>query len=135
MGVDRIASPIDVAVSGLRAEALRMRVISNNIANAQTARTDSGEPYRRKTVMLSADQDALGGVSIDSIAPDMATAFKRVYEPGNPDASADGYVTMPNIDLPVEMIHLVTASRSYQANAAVLKRYQEMVNVAIELLR
>ena len=67
--------------------------------------------------------------------PDLKTDFKSVYEPGHPDANDEGYVLMPNVDLPMEMVSIVAASRAYQANAAVLKRYQEMVDVATELLR
>ena len=65
----------------------------------------------------------------------MSTDFRRIYEPGNPDAGADGYVTMPNVDLPVEMMHLVSASRAYQANTAVLKRQTEISEATLELLR
>jgi len=65
----------------------------------------------------------------------MKTAFKRVLEPGHPEADADGYVAMPNVELPMEMMHMAAASRAYQANAAVLKRYQEMIDITLELLR
>lgn len=77
----------------------------------------------------------MAGVSVEEVAMDMLNPFKRVYQPGHPDADKDGYVLMPNVDLPVEMMHMMAASRAYQANAAVLKRYQEMVNVTLELLR
>ena len=128
-------NPIDIAVSGLRAETSRMNVIAGNIANSNTTRTPSGEPYRRQEVILSTNGEGIGGVTVEEIAADMLTAFKRVHQPGHPDADENGYVMMPNVDLPVEMINMITASRAYQANAAVLKRYEEMVNVAIELLR
>lgn len=135
MGVDKIATPVDIAVSGLRAESLRMNVIARNIANANTSRTESGQPYRRQQVVLSTEQEGLVGVSVEEVVADMLSPFKRVYQPGHPDADKDGYVLMPNVNLPVEMMHMVAASRAYQANAAVLKRYQEMVNVTLELLR
>jgi flagellar basal-body rod protein FlgC len=65
----------------------------------------------------------------------MRGEFKRVLQPGHPDADANGYVAMPNIDLPVEMMHMVAATRAYEANAAVLKRYQDGVDITLELLR
>ena len=130
-----IASPVDIAISGLRAEALRMNVIAANIANSLTTRTDAGGPYRRRSVVLSTGGEGLSGVRIERVAPDLSTAPKRVYLPGHPDADAQGYVLMPNVQLPVEMMNLVAATRAYQANAAVLKRYQEIVELAAELLR
>ena len=136
MSVNGISNtnPIDIAVSGLRAETTRMNVIAGNIANSNTTRTPSGEPYRRMEVILSTDE-GISGVTVDQIAADMLTNFRRVHQPGHPEADKEGYVRMPNVDLPVEMINMITASRAYQANAAVLKRYEEMVNVAIELLK
>jgi flagellar basal-body rod protein FlgC len=86
-------------------------------------------------VVLSTDNESLAGVEVEQIAPDMVTDFKRVFMQGHPDADKDGYVLMPNVELPTEMMRLVAASRAYQANAAVLKRYQEMIEVTIELLR
>ena len=133
MDVSR-TTPLNISVSGLRAEALRMKVISNNIANVNTSKTASGEPYRRQTVVLSTGGD-LSGVSIESVGGDLSTDFKKAYEPGNPNADADGYVSMPNVDLPTEMMNMVFASRAYQANAAVLKRHQELSEATLELLR
>jgi flagellar basal-body rod protein FlgC len=135
MGIDRIASPVDVAVSGLKAESLRMNVVANNIANSNTTKTDAGGPYRRQTVTLSADPSAIGGVKIQAVRADTTTELKKVLDPEDPSADKDGYVLMPNVDLPQEMMNLVMASRAYQANAAVLKKYQEMVDVALEGLR
>jgi len=135
MGIDSIGNPMDIAVSGLQAQSARIRVISSNIANAFTTRTATGQPYRRQSVVLSGSENAGGGVEILRIAEDMKTGFKRVLEQGHPDADADGYVSMPNIEIPMEMMHLVSASRAYQANAAALKRYQEMIDTTVELLR
>jgi len=135
VNVNSISNAVDIAISGLRAESERMNVIAGNIANSATTRTPSGLPYRRHEVILSTSEDDLAGVTIEQISTDMRTQFKRVHQPGHPDADKDGYVLMPNVDLPVEMINLVSASRAYQANAAILKRYQEMTNAALELLR
>jgi len=133
--MDAINSTVDIAVSGLRAQSMRMNVVASNIANANTSRTETGQPYRRQTLVFSALAEELGGVEIVEVAPDLTSEFKRVFQPGHPDADADGYMMMPNVDLPVEMMQMVAASRAYQANAAILKRYQEMVNITIELLR
>ena len=135
MDVTKTPNAADIAISGLRAEWTRMNVIANNIANSNTSRTASGKPYRRQEVVLSTDGDILGGVTVEKVVSDMLTDFKRDYRPGHPEADENGYVLMPNVDLPVEMINLVTATRAYQANTAVLKRYQEIVNTAIELLK
>jgi flagellar basal-body rod protein FlgC len=126
---------VDIAVSGLRAQAKRMNVISNNIANASTTRTDSGQPYRRQDVVLLSGGGEIGGVRIGTVAADTTSDFKRVRMPGHPDADEEGWVMMPNVSLPREMMDLIVASRAYQANAAVLKRYQDAVNVTLELLR
>lgn len=134
MALDKIASPVDLAVSGMRAESTRMHVTANNIANANTSRGPNGQPYRRQRVSLTA-KDGIAGVKVNGVKADYATEFKRVLDAGNPDADEDGFVFMPNIDLPVEMMQMVVSSRGYQANAAVLKRYQDMVDVALEVIR
>ena len=74
-------------------------------------------------------------MTLETVRPDMENPLQRVRMPGHPDADADGYVTMPNVSIPSEMMNLVVASRAYQANAAVLKRYQDSVDNALELLR
>lgn len=135
MPVKSIRSPIDITMSALRAQSMRMNVYSNNLANASTAKTDTGGPYRRKEVILSSVMDALNGVKIDRIAEDFTTEFQRIHQPGHPQADSDGYVMMPNISIPMEMMNLTSASRAYQANAAVLKRYQDMVDATLQLLR
>ena len=136
MGIDGInLSLADIAVSGMRAQKLKMNVVGSNIANARTTRTATGEPYRRKTVVMSSLLDGLSGVEVLEVAEDMSTKFRMVLDSGHPDANADGYVSMPNIELPTEMMHMVDASRAYQANAAILKRYQDNMNITLELLR
>lgn len=134
MGIDEIAPMVDIAVSGMRAQSLRLNLIAGNIANAETTRTAGGEPYRRRDVVLRASGDEPGGVTVLNIAKD-SSAFRQVLMPGHPDADAEGFVQMPNVDLPVEMMNMVTASRAYQANVAILHRYQEMVETTVELLR
>jgi len=134
MSVEEIAPMVDIAASGLRAQSLRLNLIAGNIANAQTTRTVTGEPYRRKDVVLQTTGGGLGGVTVLNIQRD-SSAFRQVLMPGHPDADEDGFVRMPNVHLPVEMMNLTTASRAYQANVAVLKRYQDMVETTVELLR
>ncbi len=130
----RIASPVDIAISGMRAESYRMQAISNNIANAYTTRGQDGQPYRRMEVVLSST-DGMSGVTYAQAEPDTKTGFLRVHQPGHPDADGSGYVNMPNVQLPVEMMNMVMASRAYQAGAAVMKKHQEIMDVAVELLK
>jgi flagellar basal-body rod protein FlgC len=133
MEVNNSFGPIDIAISGLRAQGKQMEVISSNVANARTVDAGTGEPYRRLEAAFKSDGD-LGGVKLDKIVTDMGD-FLEVLDPGNPLADEGGYVAMPNVNLPVEMMNLNIATRVYQANAAVLKRYQQMVETTLELLR
>ncbi len=133
MEIDNFFSPLDIAISGMKAQGKQMEVISSNVANARTSDAGNGEPYRRLEATFKSDGDS-GGVELDEILPDMGD-FLRVYDPGNPQADGDGYVAMPNINLPTEMINLNIATRVYQVNVAVLKRYQRMVESTLELLR
>jgi len=133
MKIDAFGS-IDIAVSGLRAQGKNLELISSNVANAQSTDNGKGEPYRRVEASLKADGDGVGGVIIDDITEDM-TDFTRILKPGHVNADEQGYVAMPNVSVPVEMMNLNTAVRTYQANAAVLKRYQDMVETTIELLK
>jgi flagellar basal-body rod protein FlgC len=133
MEVDNVFGPIDIAISGMQAQGKQMEVISSNIANARTADAGKGEPYRRLEAMFKSDDD-MGGVKLDEVLEDMSD-FLRVFDPGNPSADEQGYVAMPNVNLPLEMINLNIATRAYQANAAILKRYEQMVETTLELLR
>jgi len=134
MSVPNVFGPVDIAVSGMRAHAKQMEVISSNIANSRTADDGQGQPYRRLEAVFRAEGKGPGGVTIDDIVPD-SSAPQRIYDPGNPKADSAGYVMMPNVHLPVEMMNLNVASRAYQANAAILRRYQRMVETTLELLR
>ncbi len=134
MSVQGVLGPIDIAVSGMRAQGTQMEVISSNIANARTTDNGQGQPYRRLEAIFRAEGEGVSNVTIDNIAQDMSP-LQRVFDPGNPNADAGGYISMPNVQLPVEMMSLSTASRAYQANAAVLKRYQKLVETTLELLR
>ena len=133
MGIDNSFGPIDIAISGLRAQGKQMEIISSNVANARTVDAGKGEPYRRLEAAFKSEEE-LGGVTLDRIITDMSD-FLNILDPGNPLADENGYVLMPNVNVPVEMMNLNIASRLYQANVAVLKRYQKMVETTLELLR
>lgn len=124
----------------MAAESARVEIIAANIANAYTTRTETGLPYRRKDVVfetLLLDDGAppyAPGVVVSEIVED-STPFQRVYDPGHPDADADGYVLLPNISIPLEMTNLLTASRAYEANARVLRTFRQMVEQALQIAR
>jgi flagellar basal-body rod protein FlgC len=130
-----IFGAIDIAVSGLRAYGKQMDVVSSNIANARTTNAGNGEPYRRLDAVFSVKEDGSGGVEISELVKDMSDFQRILATPGDPRADADGYISMPNVNMPVELINLNIASRAYQANAAILRRYQKMVESSLELLK
>ena len=138
---------IGTAASGLSAERLRMDVVAENLANAQTTRGADGQAYRRKVVMLQESGStfgatldgamrhaASGGVRVAGIAQD-ATPNRLVYDPGHPDADARGYVSMPNVQPVTEMVDLITASRGYEANVTVMQTTKQMFTKTLEILR
>lgn len=139
MGFGNILSTTDVSATGLAAERLRMEVIANNIANANTTRTSEGGPFRRREVVFATAleglaNDEFGGVRVAGIQPD-DSELPRVYRPGHPDADDGGYVTMPNVSLSNEMVDLITASRAYDANLRSLRTFRELVENALSLLQ
>jgi len=143
---------IDAAASGLSAERLRMDVVAENLANAQTTKGADGKPYQRKTVALQESQstgtsfDAIlgnrmgggggggGGVEVAGIVADPSPG-KKVYDPGHPDADANGYITLPNINPVTEMVDLITAQRGYEANVTAMQTAKTMFNRTLDLLR
>jgi flagellar basal-body rod protein FlgC len=135
-------SATGISASGMAAERRRMEVISNNIANANSTRSKDGQPYRRQFVVFSAEQDslslnegALSGVKVEGVEQD-TSPFNEVHMPGHPDADPQtGMVKMPNVKLPNEMVDLITASRSYEANMKALSLFKEMVEQTLTLLR
>ena len=125
---------IDIAISGLKAYNKQMEAISSNIANVRTTDAGNGEPYRRIEAMFKAKTDGIGGVEISDLIEDKS-AFQTILDPGHPNADEDGFVMMPNVNMATEMINLNIASRTYQANAAIMKRYQKMVETSLGLLK
>ncbi len=140
---------IDISASALSAERLRLNTISSNLANAETTRTPEGGPYRRKDIVFEAIpksqsfDDALRGnftdptlhqVRVSDIVSDQGPA-REVYQPNHPDANAQGIVSYPNVNAMEEMVNLITASRSYEANVTAMKTAQHMMNKALEIGR
>ena len=138
-------SGLDTSASALTAQRLRMDVISQNIANIDTTRTDTGGPYRRKMTVFAEKQgnsfaSHLGsamdgrGVYVAAVVDDMS-AFKQEYDPTNPDADANGYVLLPNVDETTEMVDMMAATRSYEANVTAFNATKNMVLKALEIGR
>jgi flagellar basal-body rod protein FlgC len=137
---------LSVSASALTAERTRMDVTAENLANAQTTRTEAGGAYHRKVVTLqeatgsgagfgAALSTAMGkGVRVAGITDDV-TPMKTVYDPGHPDADAKGYVQMPNVEPVEEMVDLITESRSYEANVTAMQSAKSMFSKTLDLLR
>jgi flagellar basal-body rod protein FlgC len=140
---------LDISASGLTAQRLRMDIISENLANISTTRTAAGGPYRRRYVTLaqgeggtssfaSALQTAMNpgykgaGVQVASIQED-PSEFKRVYDPTNPDAGADGYVLKPNVEVETELVDMIDASRAFDANITAMNSIKAMALKTLEI--
>ena len=126
-----------ISASGLSAERLRLDVISSNIANVRTTRTEKGGAYVRKTAVFSENYDrnmGMLGVKAVKIEKDNSP-LKKEYNPTHPDANAEGYVEYPNVDLLVEMSDLISASRSYESNVDKLNAQKNMISKALEIGR
>jgi flagellar basal-body rod protein FlgC len=143
-----------IGSSALSAQRLRLDLISNNIANAETTRTASGGPYKRQDVIFTtqgqnsflpalvvanqqkngtaANQASLDGVQVAQITTDQNPG-QRVYDPTHPDADANGYVTYPNVDLVVEMTNMMSATRSYEANLSMIDAAKRMALKALDI--
>lgn len=135
---DPLIAAAKAASNGLFAQSTRMKVVSENIANAETTgKTAGSDPYRRKTVSFEAVQDEADSVDlvkVGDIGEDEAP-FRTEYMPGHPAADAKGYVKMPNVDMLTELADMREASRSYTANTQVIKQVREIVSMTIDLLR
>jgi flagellar basal-body rod protein FlgC len=133
---------LGISASGMTAERLRMDVTSDNLANADSTKGADGQPYQRQEVVLQSGgqsfSDALGnaqaGVQVAGIVND-PTPGQSVYDPGNPDANAQGYVTMPNVNTVTEMTDLITESRSYEADTQAMSTAKELYLKTLDMLR
>jgi flagellar basal-body rod protein FlgC len=141
-GMSGLFGAIGISASGMTAERLRMDVTSENLANADSTRGADGQPYRRQEVVLQQGgqsfSDALGqaqaGVEVAGIVSDPSPG-RKVYDPGHPDADAQGYVTLPNVDTVTEMTDLITESRSYEANTQAMQTAKQLYLKTLDLLR
>jgi flagellar basal-body rod protein FlgC len=141
-GIDNYFSSLNISVSGMKAERIRMDVVMSNLANTNSTRTAEGGPYRRRQVVFQTlldDAENSGGfggrgVEVSEISLDNSD-FVRVYRPGHPDADADGYVSLPNINSAEEMADLLSASRSHEANSAAFRVTKDMFRRALEIGR
>lgn len=147
-----IFNSMRISGSAMTAERLRMDVISNNIANSQTTRTEDGGAYRRKQVVFQAqeqqgvpisrfrrevdlsNQTQLAGVRVTRIVEDDEN-MSRTYDPSHPDADGEGFVEMPNVDITTEMVDLMAASKAYQANITVVQTTKSMAQAALQIGR
>jgi flagellar basal-body rod protein FlgC len=142
-------SALTVSASGMAAQRLRASLLVENIANSETTRTPEGGPYRRKDAIFSSQDvgsafsseltsqlggQTLTGVSVTGISVDQSAPEKR-YLPGHPDADAEGYVSIPKVNPAEDMVDLVGANRSYQANVAAMSAVKDMIQKSIDLLR
>lgn len=125
-----------IAVSALRAQQARMRIIAENLANANsTSRTPGGDPYRRQAPVFLPTQVAGGtGVKMARVAPD-SSDFKSEYEPGNPSADAQGYVKLPNVNSLIEAMDMRQAQRAYEANLNVIETARAMDMRTLDMLK
>jgi flagellar basal-body rod protein FlgC len=139
-----LITALDVNASGLTAQRKRVELSSSNLANSQTTRTADGGPYRRKDVVFQSStfDESLGvalgngvsGVEVANVVED-PRPFDRRYEPGHPDADADGYVSYPNVNVMEEMANLVEGSRSYDANLSAMAIIKSMITRTLDIGR
>jgi len=133
-----LISGIDTTSGALAAQKIRLDIVAQNIANAQTTRTPEGGPYKRKVISFEnelvkqAGGVALQTVNISSITDDKSPG-QAVYNPQHPDAGPDGTVVMPNVNLAFEMVDLITASRAYEANLSVVKNARNLAMKTLQI--
>ena len=135
-----LLTAVNINASGLTAQRQRIEVVSENLANSQTTRTQDGGPYQRKDVVFTTTSfagefnRAVEGVEVSEVVND-ESAFERRFEPGHPDADAQGYVLYPNVNVMTEMANMMSASRSYEANLASIAVLKTMIQKTLELGR
>ncbi|MCP5055575.1 MAG: flagellar basal body rod protein FlgC [bacterium] len=138
----KLSEIVDIGVSGLLAQRARMAATASNLANAQTTRTAEGGPYRRRDPVF--ETSGVGGpfadrlsravrkVDVARISVDQRPAITR-FDPGHPDANAEGFVSLPRVNVVEELSNMMSASRSYQANLLILRKAREMARAAMQL--
>jgi flagellar basal-body rod protein FlgC len=156
MAFENVFSSFNISGSGATAERFWMEVVANNIANAFSTRSPGGGPFRRQNVVFEAVLDerlqaqgaapvrarALsqpgglrpGGVQVDDLVDDVSQ-LPQVFNPGHPDADSNGFVLMPNVQLPLELVNLIAANRAYEANLKVAQAFRQSVEQALPIAR
>jgi flagellar basal-body rod protein FlgC len=134
-----------ISSSGLSAQRLRMNLISSNLANINTTRTETGEPYKRKDVVFEAVEANGFKNALDEQLETPANSVKVArlieddkpyvlkYDPGHPDADADGYIQLPNVNIVEEMVNMISASRGFEANATAVRTTKDMAGMALDI--
>ena len=143
-----IFTSFDINASGMTAERYRMDIIAENIANAESTRTEDGTPYRRKVVVFeeknsqtpfrhvlnkARDRYSGTGVKVTGVYEDQWTEMKMVYDPSHPDADENGYVLYPNVDTITEMTNLIDASRAYVANSTAFSASKSIATTGLNI--
>lgn len=134
-----------ISSSGLRAQRNRLEVIATNLANVHTTRTEEGGPYKKKDIVFASDdvsgenfgtlfKKKIEGVKVEAIQESDKT-FERIFDPAHPDADKEGYVALPNVNVMEEMVDMMSATRSYEANTNVISATKHMFMKALEILR
>lgn len=130
-------SVLDISTSGMRAQRVRMNTIAANLANIHTTRDEAGRvnPYRRHIAVFEAGAEGRGtaGVRVSKVSP-VNGPLRRVFEPGHPDADAEGFVLYPNVDMVVESVDAIDAGRAFEANVAAFEATKNMIGSAIRIL-
>jgi flagellar basal-body rod protein FlgC len=136
--MDPLIASLKISASGLEAQSSRLRVVSENLANARsTGDVPGADPYRRKTISFAQELDRAAGVEtveIKKIGVDRSD-FRTEYDPGNPAADPNGVVKYPNVNILVEMADMREANRSYEANLQSIRQARDLINSTIDLLR
>jgi flagellar basal-body rod protein FlgC len=141
--MESLLNVLDISATGLTAERIRMDVISNNIANANTTLSVNGDPYKRKTVVLGSKTDTSFsrdlqeniknmGVEVVGIIDDPAPP-KMKYDPSDPNSDENGFVKLPNVNILNEMVDMISATRSYEANATAIESTKSMIKKTLEM--
>ena len=127
--------PLQISSTALEAQKTRLNVIASNIANASSTQTPEGGPYRRKDVLFKTVMfgETAAGVEVPQVVDDQSP-FRSVYDPAHPDADKKGYVFYPNINVLTEMVNLMTAQRSYEANLTMITSYKDMYMRTLNIL-
>jgi len=136
--MDELTKSTQIAISGMKAQSQRLRVVSENLANSDsTAQTPEGTPYRRKVVTFKTELDRTNGINsvvVDKVRPDNSE-FQRRYDPKHPAADRDGYVLTPNVNPLIELMDMKEAQRSYDANMNVITTSRAMLSRTVDMLR